>query len=499
MPGDLTALAAGLANLFDPLSLLLLVGGIVLGLVIGILPGLGPPIAIAVALPFTFYMDAVPSLMLLLAIYSAATYGGSISAIALGIPGTGSAMATVLDGHRMFKNGQGGEALGLSLTASIIGGLFSALALAVLAPFLASVAVQFGPREYLAISVFGLLVVVRVAGDDWVKGMIAAAIGLFLTTWGVDPVNGTTRYLFGSWHLYEGMPFVPFLLGIFAVSEMFIQAEHNLRASKFDSDSLRARLPSLPVLNRLKGLIFRSSAIGTIIGVIPGEGAAVGAFFSYSEAKRRSDAPEKFGTGIPEGIVAPETANNATIGGALVPTLTLGVPGSPAAAVLLGAFLIQGLVPGPKLFADRPDLMYSIFLGLFVINILMIFIGLVTIRFAAKIVAIPSQIVIPSVLILCFLGTYSVTGDLFGILVMILAGIFGYLFRKLGFPIAPLSIGFVLGEILETALRQSFVVSSGNLVGVFNTPIALTIYGILLATILWEPITKRLLKGKTSK
>ena len=201
MLGDLLT---GVGHLIDPISILLLVAGIILGLVIGILPGLGPPIAIAIALPFTFYMDIVPSLILLLAIYSAATYGGSISAIALGIPGTGSAMATVLDGHKMFKAGRGGEALGLSLTSSMIGGLFSAVALAIMAPLLASIAVQFGPREYLAISIFGLLVVVRVAGDDLAKGMIAAAIGLFLTTWGIDPVNGTTRYLFGSYKLYEG-------------------------------------------------------------------------------------------------------------------------------------------------------------------------------------------------------------------------------------------------------------------------------------------------------
>ena len=491
MFGDLDALLTGLGYLFEPMSFLLLIVGIILGLVIGILPGLGPPIAIAVALPFTFYMQPVPSLVLLLAIYSAATYGGSISAIALGIPGTGSAMATVLDGNKMFKAGRGGEALGLSLTSSILGGLFSTVALAVLAPLLASVAVQFGPREYLAVSAFGLLVVVRVAGDDIVKGLIAAALGLFLTTWGVDPVNGTTRYLFGSYHLYEGMPFVPFLLGVFAVSEMFLAAERNLGAARFDSESLRAQLPSLAVLNRLKGLIARSSIIGTIIGVIPGEGAAVGAFFSYSEAKRRSKTPEAFGTGIPEGIVAPETANNATIGGALVPTLTLGVPGSPAAAVLLGAFLIQGLVPGPKLFSERPDMMYSIFGGLFLINILMIFIGLVTIRFAAKVVAIPTQIVIPSVLILCFLGTFSVSGDLFGIMVLIGSGIFGYVFRKLGFPIAPLAIGFVLGEIFETALRQSFVVARGNLIDVFNTPIAMAIYSLLLISILWGPIVNR--------
>ncbi|MEM6620436.1 MAG: tripartite tricarboxylate transporter permease, partial [Pseudomonadota bacterium] len=376
------ALISAFWLLMDPLTLTLLVLGIVLGLIIGILPGLGPPIAIALALPFTFYMDPVPSMVLLLGIYSAAIYGGSISAIAVGIPGTGAAIATVQDGHRMFKSGRGGEALGFSLTGSIIGGLFSAVCLALISPYLAQLAVKFGPREYLAISVFGLIVVVRVAGQSLPKGLLVGALGIFLTTWGLDELNGTERYTFGSYHLYEGLPLVPFLVGLFAMSEVLIGAERAARRVEFSLDSLTVKLPSFAVLGRMKDIILRSSVIGTVIGIIPGEGAAVGAFFAYSEAKRRSPDPDTYGTGIPEGIVAPETANNATVGGALVPTLTLGVPGSPAAAVLLGALLIQGLTPGPKLFSDEPALMYSIFLGLFVINILMMFIGLLAIRFA---------------------------------------------------------------------------------------------------------------------
>ena len=496
MYGDLEALVLALTQLTQPASIVFIVGGVVLGLVIGILPGLGPPIAIALALPFTFYLDTVPSLLLLLGIYSAAIYGGSISAIAVGIPGTGAAIATVQDGHRMFKAGRGGDALGLSLTGSIIGGLVSVVCLAFIAPLLAELAVKFGPREYLAISVFGLVVVVRVAGESLAKGLLVGGLGIFLTTWGLDELNGTERYTFGSYHLYEGLPLVPFLVGLFAMSEVMIGAERALRKIEFTQASLTVRLPGLKTLGKMRDLLFRSSIIGTVIGIIPGEGAAVGAFFAYSEAKRRSSDPGKFGTGIPEGIVAPEAANNATVGGALVPTLTLGVPGSPAAAVLLGAFLIHGLAPGPRLFSERPDLMYSIFIGLFIINILMMFIGLAAIRFAARLIMVPTAVIVPTVMLLSFVGIYSVSNSFFNVGVALGAGILGYVVRKLGYSIAPLSIGFVLGPILENSLRQSLTIADGSVLEFFDTPIGLSIYAALALTILWAPIAARLRGGR---
>ena len=489
---DSSALISAIFQLVGPLTLTLLVVGIILGLIIGILPGLGPPIAIALALPFTFYLETVPSMILLLGIYSAAIYGGSISAIAVGIPGTGAAIATVQDGHKMFKSGRGGEALGFSLVGSIVGGIFSVICLALISPLLANLAVKFGPQEYLAVSVFGLVVVVRVAGQSLAKGLLVGGIGIFLTTWGLDELNGTERYTFGSYHLYEGLPLVPFLVGLFAMSEVLIGAERASRKIEFSIESLKVKLPGFKTLKRMKDVIFRSSVIGTIIGIIPGEGAAVGAFFAYSEAKRRSAEPERYGTGIPEGIVAPETANNATVGGALVPTLTLGVPGSPAAAVLLGALLIQGLTPGPKLFSDEPDLMYAIFLGLFLINILMMFIGLVAIRFAAQLIRVPTSVIVPTVMLLSFVGIYSVSNSFFNVSVLLGAGILGYVVRKLGYSIAPLSIGFVLGPILENSLRQSITIADGSVVEFFNTPIGLTIYGLLVLTILWGPIMQRL-------
>jgi len=480
---DSGALLLALGHLAEPITMVLLVAGILLGLIIGVLPGLGPPIAIALALPFTFYLDPVPSLVLLLGIYSAAIYGGSISAIAVGIPGTGAAIATVEDGHAMFKAGRGGEALGYSLVGSIIGGLFSVLCLAIISPLLAELAVKFGPREYLAISVFGLAVVVRVAGRSLSKGLVAGGLGIFLTTWGLDELNGTERYTFGSYYMYEGLPLVPFLVGLFAMSEVLTGAERVVRKIDFTAASLTVTLPGFAALRRMK----RSSLIGTIIGIIPGEGAAVGAFFALSEAKRRSKHPQKFGTGIPEGIVAPETANNATVGGALVPTLTLGVPGSPAAAVLLGALLIQGLAPGPLLFQERPDLMYSIFIGLFVINILMMFIGLLAIRFAARLIMVPQAVIVPTVMLLCFVGIYAVSNSFFNVGVLLGAGILGYVVRKLGFSIAPLSIGFVLGPILENALRQSLTIADGSIAEFLNTPIGLCIYAALALTLLWGP------------
>ncbi len=496
---DLNELVIAFGLLADPMTITLLIVGIILGIIIGILPGLGPPIAIALALPFTFYMDTIPSMILLLGIYSAAIYGGSISAIAVGIPGTGAAIATVQDGHKMFKAGRGGEALGFSLTGSIIGGLFSVVCLAVISPVLASLAVKFGPREYLAISVFGLIVVVRVAGKSLPKGLLMGTLGIFLTTWGLDELNGTERFTFGTYHLYEGLPLVPFLVGLFAVSEVLIGSERALQKTNFNMDSLKVKLPSFKTLSRLKDVIMRSSIIGTIIGIIPGEGAAVGAFFAYSEAKRRSKTPEAYGTGIAEGIIAPETANNATVGGALVPTLTLGVPGSPAAAVLLGALLIQGLTPGPKLFSDRPDLMYAIFIGLFVINLLMMFIGLVAIRFAARLIMVPTSVIVPTVLLLSFVGIYSVSYSFFNVGVLLGAGILGYVVRKLGYSIAPLSIGFVLGPILENSLRQSLTIADGSFVEFFSTPIGLSIYAVLMLTVLWGPITSRLRGRSTSK
>ena len=495
--------AAGLALelLLQPLTLLMLIVGVVVGIIVGVLPGLGPPVALSLALPFTFEMSFVPSIVLLLSIYSASIYGGSISAIVAKIPGTGAAVATAQDGNAMFRAGRGGEALGLSLTGSVLGGLFSAFVLAIFAPLLAKLAAQFGPREYLAVCVFGLAVVVRVAGASLWKGLTMAGFGLWLTTWGIDPLSGGERYTFGSYQFYSGIKLIPFLIGIFAVSEVFIGAERAMTKIDFNASSLKIKIPGWNRLIELRGTLARSSIIGTIIGIIPGEGAAVAAYYSYAEEKRRSDRPEEFGRGAPLGVLAPETANNATVGGALLPTLTLGVPGTPAAAILLGAFAINNLTPGPKLFEDRGEIMYAIYIGLFVINIVMMLIGYFAIRFAAQIIRVPQNIVLPLVLLLSVAGIYSTFNSLFAVGITLAAGVFGYAIRKLGFSVAPLVIGFVLGAIFEDGFRQSITTSQGSLIEFFNTPIGLVIYGFLFLTLfgghIWKLLGK-LFRGENS-
>ena len=496
---DLIALNLSFDLLFQPLTLLMLVLGVSIGIVIGVLPGLGPPVALSLALPFTFGMPFVPSIILLLSIYSASIYGGSISAIVAKIPGTGAAVATAQDGNAMFRAGRGGEALGLSLTGSVLGGLFSAIVLMIFAPLLAQLAAQFGPREYLAVCVFGLAVVVRVAGASLWKGLAMAGVGLWLTTWGIDPLSGGERYTFGNYQFYSGIKLIPFLIGIFAVSEVFIGAERAVHKINFDASSLKITIPGWQRLRELRGTLMRSSIIGTIIGIIPGEGAAVAAYYSYAEEKRRSNKPEEFGKGNPLGVLAPETANNETVGGALLPTMTLGVPGTPAAAILLGAFAINNLTPGPRLFEERGEIMYAIYLGLFLINIVMMVIGYFAIRFAAQIIRVPQNIVLPLVFLLSVAGIYSTFSSLFAVGIMLAAGVFGYVIRKLGFSVAPLVIGFVLGAIFEDGFRQSITTSQGSILEFFNTPIGLAIYALLFLTLfgerIWQRI-ERLFKGQ---
>lgn len=489
---DLDAFNLATQLLFQPITLIMLVVGVGIGIAIGVLPGLGPPVALSLALPFTFEMSFVPSIILLLSIYSASIYGGSISAIVARIPGTGAAVATAQDGNAMFRAGRGGEALGLSLTGSVIGGLFSALVLAIFSPLLAKLAAHFGPREYLAVCVFGLAVVVRVAGASLWKGLAMAGVGLWLTTWGIDPLSGGERYTFDSYQFYSGIKLIPFLIGIFAVSEVFIGAERALTKIDFDASSLKINIPGRARLKELKGVIIRSSIVGTVIGIVPGEGAAVGAYYAYAEEKRRSDKPEEFGKGSPIGVLAPETANNATVGGALLPTMTLGVPGTPAAAILLGAFAINNLTPGPRLFEERGDIMYAIYIGLFLINLVMMMVGYFAIRFAAQIIRVPQNIVLPLVFLLSVAGIYSTFSSLFAVGIMIASGVFGYIIRKLGFSVAPLVIGFVLGAIFEDGFRQSITTAQGSVLEFFNTPIGLSIYGLLFLTLFGGRIWQRL-------
>ncbi|MEX2540666.1 MAG: tripartite tricarboxylate transporter permease [Trueperaceae bacterium] len=493
---DVAALLDAVGQLWSISNFLLIVTGVAVGIVVGVMPGLGAPLGIAIALPFTFYLDASGSFSLLLGIYSGATYGGSISAIVLGIPGTASAAATVVDGHPLFRKGSGNQALVLSLVGSVIGGLVSTVFLTLLAPVLASFALRFGPPEYFALGVFGVSVVGLISGESLLKGLIMGAVGIFLTTIGIDPVNGNVRFTFGSVDLYAGLPLIPLLVGLFALPEMLEKSETIVRR-EVPKLASRLKLPSFASLWTHKFNFLRSSLIGTVIGIIPAEGGAIGAFVSYGEAKRSSRKPEEFGHGSPEGVVAAETANNATVGGALVPTLTLGVPGSAAAAVLLGALLIQGLDPGPRLFVDAPELVYYIFVSLFVINLVMLFLGWVAIGSAIKLIKVPDQILIPIVLILAFVGSYATVGSLYGVWILLLVGLAGYVLKKFGFPLVPVVLGFVLGGMIERSFRHSLTIADGNLAIFITRPISLTIFLLMILALLAPAVSSWLARRRS--
>lgn len=488
---DVGALLQAAGELWAVANFLLMLAGVTVGIIAGVLPGLGAPLAIAIALPFTFYLGATESFSLLLGIYAGATYGGSVSAIVLGIPGTASAAATVLDGHPLFRKGRGNEALILSLVGSVIGGLFSTICLTLLAPVLASFALRFGPPEYFAIGVFGVSVVGLISGESLLKGLLMGAAGIFLTTFGIDPVNGNVRFIFGSSNLYGGLPLIPLLVGLFALPEMLEKSESIVKREVPDVLG-RLRLPSFGSLWKHRFGFLRSSIIGTIIGIVPAEGGAIGSFVSYGEARRSSKRPEQFGQGAPEGVVAAETANNATVGGALVPTLTLGIPGSPAAAILLGALLIQGLDPGPRLFVDAPELIYYIFVSLFVINLLLLVVGWAAIGSAVKLIQVPDQILIPIVLLIAFVGAFATVGTLFGVWILLLSGLAGYVLRKFGFPLVPVVLGFVLGEMIETSFRHSLTLSNGDLSIFVTRPISATIFALMAIALIAPWLVKRL-------
>jgi len=482
-----SAFMEAVVQLAQPFNVFMLIAGVGLGIVIGIIPGLGAPLGIAIALPFSYYISPIQAFSLLLGIYSGAIYGGSVSAIILGIPGTPPAAATLLDGNPMFKQGKGGEALALALIGSVIGGIFSTVCLCLITPILARFAMKFGPPEYFALGVFGILVVGKISGKNPLKGFLMGAVGIFLTTMGIDPVNANMRFTFDSVNLYAGISFIPLLVGLFAIPEMMEKGEQIMQRTT-PQEVLTARLPRLKKLFRYKNVFLRASVIGTIVGIIPAEGGAVGAFLSYGEAKRISKNPEKFGSGAPEGVIAPETANNATVGGALIPTLTLGVPGSAAAAILMGGLMIHGFTPGPMLFTEAPELMYSIFVGLFLINIIMFFLGILAIRSSIKIIKVPDWIIIPVVLLLCFLGSYSIKNSLFGVWVMLWAGLFGYILRKFEFPLIPCVLGFVLGPMIEINFRQSLTLSNGAWSIFVSRPICLIIYGLMFLAFFAQPV-----------
>ena len=454
-------------------GMLVLTLGTMLGIVLGALPGIGSTVAVAMILPFTLTMSQAPAILLLLATYAGSVYGGSISAILINTPGTPQSAATCLDGYPMAQRGEAGKALGWATVASVVGGLTSAVVLIVAAPQLAAFALNFGPIETFALILLGLTCIVSVSEGSLLKGLIAGFVGIFLSTVGGDPITGEARFTFGEFQLIAGFNLLAVVIGVFALSEVLIRAAARPDGTRALVDFDGIVLPTLAEWKgRVKGLV-KSVLIGNGIGVLPGTGAATAAFISYAEARRSAPTRAHFGKGEPDGLIASEAANNAVTGGALVPTMALGIPGDAITAVMLATLTLHGVTPGVRLMTENPVLMAAIFSGFFVINLMLLPLGMLVSRMAAPILRIREAYMLVMICLLCTVGVYFVRGNPFDLLVMAIAGIGGFILRRQGYPMAPLVIGMVLGPTLEISLRQGLIITDGSFAAFFvGHPIA---------------------------
>lgn len=469
------AIMTGLGQILTPTNILLVAFGVLIGMAIGSLPGLSTTMGVAILMPITFGMDVTSALCLLLGIYNGGMYGGSIAAIMMHIPGTPAAMMTAEDGYPMAQKGQAGRAVGISTISSFFGGIFSVFVLMALAPVISSFALSFGPPEYFVLAIFGLSAIIGVSKKDFFKSVFAGLLGLLIATVGLDPVTSTPRFTFGTPNLMTGVEFIPVMIGLFGMAEVFKQVD--LVGMKREvQETVGKVLPSKEDIKKIVPVWIRGSIIGSFIGTLPGAGATIASFISYNSTKQVSKRPELFGTGIPEGIAAPESANNAVTGGALVPLLTLGIPGNAVTAILIGAFMIHNITPGPMLFQQRPELMYSIYGAMFFANFGLLVFGLLAARVAPKVLKTPPSILHPIVAVLCIVGSFSIRNSLFDVGLMLLMGIIGYLFGIFGFPVAPAVLGIVLGPIAEVNLRSSLLLSHGNPSILFSSPITLILW-----------------------
>lgn len=487
----------GLGNLLSIQSIFFINVGLAVGIIFGALPGLTATMGVALFLPVTFGMEPLFGLLLLLGVYCGGIYGGSITAILIKTPGTPASAATVLDGYTMAQNGRAGKALDIALVASTIGGIFSGIILLFLAPQVAKAAMRFGSPERFMLAMFGLSIIATISGKQLYKGLISAAIGLFFATIGMDPIEGLPRFTFGIIDFVAGIDIIPALIGLFAISEILnkvyagdVKIDYSLKITKEHM-----------TWSDLKSCfwdIMKSSVIGVIIGAIPGTGATTASFLSYMEARRVSKTPELFGTGHVNGVAAPEAGNNAVTGATLIPLLTLGIPGDSVTAVMLGALMMQGLTPGPRLFETQGLLMYTIMVGMIVINIFMLIQGKLFLKAFANVVKIPTNLLSPILIILCVVGGFSVKNSLFDVFLMLGFALLGYIVFKFEFPVVPMLLAIILGPMAEENLRKSLILSGGSWSIFVTKPVSAFFLVITLAVVI-TPIVINLMSVSREK
>ena len=479
----------GLLLVLDPFNIALIFGGVVIGVIVGALPGLSSPMAVALLLPFTITLDPVPAICMMAALYCAGTFGGSITAILINAPGAPPAAATAIDGYPMAKRGEAGRALGMAAVSSVLGGIFSLVVFLFAAPMLAQVALKFRPPEYFALTVFALSMLATISGKSSLRNLIAGAFGVLLGTAGIHLTTGVERFTFGFYEMTEGISFIPVLIGLFALGELLGQSQ-SLKVAYERITSIVIKLPSREDFRKVRWTILRSSFIGTFIGILPAEGATVAAIMGYNEAKRWSKHKHEFGHGALEGIAGPEAANNAATGGAMVPTLALGIPGSATTAIILAALIMHGFRPGPYLMLETPHFIYAIFGAMLLANFMFLGIGLGGAKLFARITLIPRQLLWPAVFVLSMVGAYSFASSIFDIWVMLFSGMVGFIMKRHGFGPAPLVMGLILGQLVEESLSQSMIMFDSNWFRFFESPIVNGFFLMTVLGLLW-PLIKR--------
>lgn len=491
---ELNLLANGFATLFSqPLVILLSLTGVFVGIVIGAMPGLTATMGVAILLPFTFGMDALSGLTMICGVYFGGIYGGSITAILLKIPGTPAAAATAIDGFALTKKGMAGIALGTAIFSSFIGGTLSVLVLAFMAPKLANVALEFSASETFALAVFGLSIIASIAGKSLVKGLIAGFVGLLFSTVGLDPMGGFPRFTGGFSELMN-VPFIPVMIGLFAAAEAFKSMEES-GIIKNKAAELARIIPPWSTFKKLLPTILRSSVMGMTIGAIPGAGADIAAFVAYNEARRFSKTPENFGKGELSAVAACESGANGCTGGALLPMLTLGIPGDSVTAVMLGALTIQGLHPGPLLFKDHSDLVFSLFAGMLISYVIMLVVGLGSLRFMGKILQLPKSILTPTIMALCIVGTYAINNSMFDVGIMLISGLIGYFMQKWDFPPSPIVLALIMGPMAESSFRRALSLSGGSYDFLYTRPITAAFLIVAMSS-LFVPVIRRMLQKR---
>ncbi|MGF6907528.1 tripartite tricarboxylate transporter permease [Fusobacterium sp. PH5-44] len=481
----------GLQSLLNPITLALIIGGVFVGLIIGAMPGLSAFTALAIMLPFTFGMMPVNAISFLMAIYVGGCSGGLISAVLLGIPGTPSSIATCFDGYPMAKNGEAGRALGVGILFSFIGGIFGALVLSFVGPHIARVALKFNFYDYFAIILFSLTTVSVLSDGSMIKGFLSCLFGVTLGFVGTDTLSAYYRYTFGIEKLVNGFNLVPVLIGLFAVSQIMMTAKEkkDVKSSSDEPNTIQKKVRgfglTLSEFFQQVKIAIPCAIIGLVVGVLPGLGGNISNLLGYAYAKKTSKYPDKFGTGIIDGIVAPETANNATVGGAIIILLTLGIPGDNATSIILAGFQLHDVTPGPLLFKTSGPLVYAILAAFILSNIAFFIIEYFGLPIFTKLLSIPSRLLLPIVIICCFVGSYCSNNNIIDVFIMVIFGVLGYILKKYKYPLAPLVVGFILAPLLELYLRRSLMRTGGSFLPIIQSPIAAVFLFVTLCTVIY--------------